>query len=101
LQEIFATLKRSDAKPIHDAVGASLEAAILRLLDGLADGRTICPSQAARAVAGDERSHWHPLMEPARAAAQRLVDQGEIVITQGGVVVDGATAKGPIRLRRR
>ena len=39
-------------------------------------------------------------MEPARAAARRLVASGDVEITQGGHVVDGSTAKGPIRVRR-
>jgi hypothetical protein len=39
-------------------------------------------------------------MEPARQAAGRLVDRGEVVITQGGKVVDQSTATGPIRIRR-
>ncbi len=47
---------------------------------------------------GDE--DWRDLMEPARQAARRLVDRGSVVITQGGEVVDPATAKGPIRIRR-
>jgi nucleoid-associated protein YgaU len=77
-----------------------LEAAILRLLGERGAGKTICPSEAARAVAAtDEREAWEPLMEPARAAARRLVAQGRIVITQGGRPVDASTAKGPIRLR--
>ena len=79
-----------------------MDAAILRLLAERGAGKTICPSEAARAVAGsEERSHWVPLMEPARAAAQRLVAAGEIVVTQRGRVVDGSAAKGPIRLRLR
>lgn len=78
-----------------------LEAAIMRLLEEIGAGKTICPSEAARAVGGEERAGWERLMEPARAAARRLVAEGKIVITQGGVVVDGSTAKGPIRLRRR
>ena len=40
-------------------------------------------------------------MEPARAAARRLVADGVVDITQGGVVVDPSTAKGPIRIRLR
>jgi hypothetical protein len=82
-------------------VDTALEETILRLLQQRGAGKTICPSEAARAVGGDERAAWEPLMEPARAAARRLVAAGEIVITQGGVVVDGSTAKGAIRLRRR
>ncbi|MCK9824278.1 DUF3253 domain-containing protein [Nocardioides cavernae] len=57
------------------------------------------PLDAAREV-GDEDS-WRDLMDPARAAAARLVDRGEVEITRGGEVVDLATATGPIRIRRR
>ena len=79
-----------------------LEEAILRLLAERGAGKTICPSEAARAVAAsDEREAWEPLMEPARMAARRLVAAGRIAITQGGQVVDASTAKGPIRLRLR
>ncbi len=79
----------------------ALEEAILRLLAERGAGKTICPSEAARVVGGEDRAAWEPLMEPARAAARRLVADGKIVITQGGHVVDGDTAKGPIRLKLR
>ena len=79
---------------------AALEAAILQLLAERGRDKTICPSEAAKLVGGkDTRQAWEGLMEPARAAARRLVAQGKIVITQGGRVVDGSTAKGPIRLK--
>ncbi len=77
---------------------ASLEAAILDLLKQRGAGKTICPSEAARRVAPGA---WEPLMERTRSAARRLVAAGEIVVTQGGVVVDPSRAKGAIRLRRR
>lgn len=84
------------------AKDSELEKTILELLAQRDAGKTICPSEAARAVAGsDEREVWEPLMEPARAAARRLVAAEKIVITQGGQIVDGSTAKGPIRLRLR
>jgi hypothetical protein len=80
----------------------TLEREILRLLEERGAGKTICPSEAARALAGsDERDAWEPLMEPAREAARRLVKAGKIAITQHGQEVDSATAKGPIRLRLR
>jgi hypothetical protein len=75
-----------------------LERAVLALLSARAPGATICPSEAARAIGGDG---WRDLMEPARAVARDLVDRGEVEITQGGEVVDPATARGPIRVRRR
>jgi hypothetical protein len=78
-----------------------LEAAITDLLDARASTATICPSDAARAVGGDDETAWRELMEPARRAARRLVARGEVEITQGGRVVDPATARGAIRIRRR
>ena len=85
---------------------ALLEETILRLLQERGAGKTICPSEAARTVAGrgtlsDEPAIWQPLMEPARAAARRLVAAGRIDMTQGGHRVNASTAKGPIRLRLR
>ena len=79
-------------------VGRQLEATILDLLARRAPTSTICPSDAARAVGDDD---WRDLMEPARQAAQRLVDAGQVDITQHGTPVDLATARGPIRIRRR
>lgn len=78
-------------------VDASLEAALRELLAARSAAATVCPSEVARAVGGED---WRPLMEPARAAARRLVVAGEAEITQGGRVVDPSTAKGPIRVRR-
>jgi hypothetical protein len=84
---------------VTDPQDQALEAAILALLDRRADDATICPSEAARAVAGD--GDWRALMAPARSAAGRLADRGEVEVTQGGQVVDVATARGPVRIRRR
>ena len=75
----------------------ALEQALRDLLAARARTSTVCPSEAARAVGGED---WRPLMEPARAAARRMVAAGEVEITQGGRVVDPSTAKGPIRVRR-
>ena len=84
-----------------DPTDRALEASILSLLDARAGGATICPSEAARAVAADaDRDDWRELMEPARRAARRLVDAGDVEITQAGHVVDPSTATGPIRIRR-
>ena len=78
---------------------AELERTILSLLADRAPTATICPSDAARAVGTADS--WRSLMDPARDAARRLVEAGEVVITQGGEVVDLASARGPIRIRRR
>ena len=85
-----------------DRTDAALETSLLELLHRRAAAATVCPSEAARAVAAGEArpDDWRELMEPARSAARRLVARGEVEITQGGRVVDPSTAKGPIRIRR-
>jgi hypothetical protein len=75
------------------------EEAILSLLARRAPGATICPSEAARALAGD--GDWRPLMPVVREAAWGLAGEGLVEVTQGGVVVDGRSARGPVRLRLR
>lgn len=75
----------------------ALQHAIIELLAQRAASSTICPSEAAKQIDPDG---WRDLMEPARRAARRLVNDGRVEITQGGHVVDPSTAKGPIRVRR-
>lgn len=75
----------------------ALEQAILDLLARRREGATICPSEVARQTWPDD---WRPHMEEVRQAARRLVDRGEIEITQKGRPVDPSSARGPIRLRR-
>jgi hypothetical protein len=74
----------------------AVESALRGLLARVRASGSVCPSEAARAVSGED---WRPLMEPARAAARRLVAEGTAEITQRGRVVDPSTARGPIRVR--
>ena len=78
----------------------ALEAAIRELLADRAPRATICPSEAARRVAGEDEAAWRPLMEPARRAARRMVADGEVELVQRGRVVDPSTFRGPVRVRR-
>lgn len=87
--------RRRRVRPVDEA----LEAAILDLLRSRAGGASLCPSEAARLVGGPDEAAWRDLMEPARAAARRLVARGLVEITQKGVPVDPSTARGPIRVR--
>jgi hypothetical protein len=58
---------------------------------------TICPSEVARALWPEA---WRERMDDVREAAYALADRGVLEVTQGGEVVDGRAARGPIRLRR-
>jgi hypothetical protein len=79
-----------------DPAGADAERKIAELLAEREPGRTICPSEAARAL--DEEG-FRDLMPLVRDAAGRMAARGELEVTQRGEVVDVAEARGPIRLR--
>jgi hypothetical protein len=67
----------------------------MELLASRPRNATICPSDAAKSLVGEE---WARIVEPARAAARRLSVEGRVVITQEGRRVDPSTAKGPFRI---
>lgn len=73
-----------------------IERAIFDLLAARGEGKTICPSEAARRVRPED---WRPLMDATRRVAAELADAGRLEVTQRGRVVDLADARGPIRLR--
>lgn len=78
-------------------VAHRLEQVILELLQARGPGKSICPSEAARAVGDDG---WRDLMEPARAVARELAVQGRIVVTQGNRVLSPVEEwHGPVRIR--
>jgi|GEM_PF-636984 len=82
--------------PSRTPTRSRIARAIRALLDARA-GKTICPSEVARAL---DATEWRPLMEPVRRAAGALAECGEIVVTQRGRTVDIAKARGPVRLAR-
>ena len=71
--------------------------AILQLTRDRGPSKTICPSDAARAVGGDE---WRAVMDTARDAARALARDGEVEITQKAEVLDtDGQWRGPVRIR--
>lgn len=80
--------RRSKGNPQH-------EAKILELLNQRASSSSLCPSEVLPLELRKDKSK----MEEVRQAARRLVQQGLLVITQKGQIVDPSTAKGPIRLK--
>jgi hypothetical protein len=57
-----------------------LEDIILRMTAERGTGKSICPSEAARAAGAANDTDWHPLMQPVRRAAVRLAKAGRIKI---------------------
>ena len=85
-----------------DETDRQLEKAILSLLEDRNPAATICPSEAARVVAGgSDTEQWRRLMPAARNAARRLFNQDKVIIMQKGIPVEPSTARGPIRIKRK
>ena len=74
---------------------ASITAEILRQTEARGVGKSICPSEIARALAPDD---WRPLMTPVREAAAALSDAGQVLILRKGRPVPAADMRGVIRL---
>ena len=83
--------------PTEDSRRTRLEAAVLALSRKRAPDKSICPSDAARAVGGDT---WRDDMDLARTVVRELAGAGDVEVLQKGVAVpaDGEW-KGPIRVR--
>ncbi|NKC30299.1 DUF3253 domain-containing protein [Falsiroseomonas selenitidurans] len=77
----------------------AIAAEILRQTTERGPGRSICPSEVARALAPEEDA-WRRLMGPVRAAAIRLARSGQVeVLRKGRPVSPDAEIRGVIRLR--
>lgn len=76
---------------------SDIEATILLLAGERGANSSICPSEAARALATD----WRPLLGPVRRSAARLSRDGRIDILRKGRPIDPGDIKGVIRLRIR
>lgn len=67
---------------------------LIDLANRRGQGKSFCPSEAARALARD----WRPLMPAIRRVAADLHVRGVIEIRQKDRRVDPSRVKGPIRL---
>lgn len=77
---------------------AHLEARMLSLIAEHGPGKTLCPSDVARALVGSHPDNWGPLMLPIRKIAVRLAQEGRLVIYRKGKPADPEAFKGVYRL---
>lgn len=82
--------------PAPEDVRTRSEATIRALLRKR-DGSTICPSDVARVVGGEQ---WRSRMDEVRSLADDLAGSGHVVVTQRGEQVTASDAKGPVRIGR-
>ncbi|WP_375460538.1 DUF3253 domain-containing protein [uncultured Enterovirga sp.] len=61
-------------------------------------GKTICPSEVARALGGPHPDGWGPLMTPVRRVAVALMKDGRVVIRRKGRPVDSDDFRGVYRI---
>lgn len=79
--------KKIHANPVRDAILSGVEACGV--------GKTICPTDAARAVSA---ANWRRALPNVKAEAVRLAKAGQIMIYRKGKPVDPNNFKGVIRL---
>ncbi|WP_253870299.1 DUF3253 domain-containing protein [Mycobacterium sp. 1164966.3] len=74
-----------------------LKSSMLALAESRGPGSSTCPSDAARAVEGE---NWRDFMPEALEIARELAASGDVEITQRGNVLDADRDwRGPIRIR--
>ncbi|WP_267421120.1 DUF3253 domain-containing protein [Methylobacterium sp. GC_Met_2] len=84
----------TEARPDDTAI----ETTILDLVAARGAGKTICPSEVARALGGPHPDGWGPLMQPVRRVAVRLAHAGRVAILRKGKPVDPDDFRGIYRL---
>lgn len=78
---------------------AAIEETLLRLVAARGPGKTICPSEVARALGGPHPDGWGPLMQPVRRVAVRLTKAKRVaILRKGRPVADPDDFRGIYRL---
>ena len=76
----------------------ALQQAIQSLIQERGTDKTICPSEVARSLAGQDEKQWRLLMKPIRAEAVRMAKEGKLAIRRKGKIVDPDDFRGVYRL---
>jgi hypothetical protein len=77
---------------------ARIEETMIALVAVRGEGKTICPSEVARAIAGEHPDAWGRLMQPVRKVAVRLTKEGRVAIMRKGKPADPDDFKGVYRI---
>lgn len=76
----------------------AIEEKMLALAHERGEGKTICPSDVARALVGSQSDTWGAIMTPVRRVAVKLALDGRIVIYRKGKPADPLDFRGVYRL---
>lgn len=77
---------------------SALSDTIMTLVRERGNEKTICPSEAARKLAGSDPDFWGAMMPLVRQAAIKLAREGRIVIYRKGRAITPDEMKGVYRL---
>jgi len=77
---------------------AALEETMLRRVTASEPGKTVDPTEIARALAGPAGDDWGALMPAVRRIAVRLANEGRLAVYRKGKQVDPNDFKGLYRL---
>lgn len=80
-----------------DRLEAEARAAIIALLEARGSDKTICPSEAARAIGGET---WREAMPAVHEAARALAEAGVVELRQGGARRQPGAVVGAYRIAR-
>ena len=69
---------------VEDRSDGEIEAAMLHVVAQRGAGKTVCPSEVARHLGGDDPDNWRRLMTPIRRVAVRLAKEGRLAILRKG-----------------
>jgi Protein of unknown function (DUF3253) len=83
---------------VNRAGSRDIQTTLLRLIAERGPGKTLDPTEVARALGGDHPDGWGPLMQPIRRVAVALAERGHVVILRKGKPVDPRDFKGVYRL---
>lgn len=93
--------EESEAAPEKPRPDDLVASAILATISARGEGKTICPTDAARALAqsrGEDNLAWRRWLSPVRNTAKALARQGRLVIYRKGKPADPDDFRGVIRL---
>ncbi len=82
------------------AAPTAAQEVILRLCAARGPERSICPTEAARVLAGEADEDWRRRLPDVRAAAVALARAGRLEILRKGKAIPPDELRGVIRLRQ-
>ena len=86
------------SEPTSNPTADEIRSVILRLAGERGPSKTICPSEAARAIGGSNEKVWRRHMTPIKREAIALANEGWIELRRKGRRIEPADLRGIYRI---